>query len=88
MCGQNGILVLFLTLEEMLSTFNCWDAVGRRPLAFWSPGGGPATSCLCRRLSKIMSESDPGTFQTTASALALGVSEVLCATFKSRVLVS
>ena len=88
MSGQNGILVLFLTLEEMLSALTVGDVVGWLPLAFWSPGGVVATSCLCRRLSKIMSESDPGTFQTTASALALGASEVLCATFKSRVLVS
>ena len=36
-----------------------------------------------------MSQSDPSTFQTTASALAPGASEVLCAIyFKSRVLVS
>ena len=43
-----------------------------------SPGGSP----------RSLNGSDPDTFQTAASALGLGASEVLCAPFKSGVFVS
>ena len=41
MLEQNGILVLFLTLEEMLFAFNCWGCCWLTTTIFlvprWSP---------------------------------------------------
>ena len=72
-------------------TCQCWCQLSRRRFQKWPPpvshyprasqlppvslGGSP----------RALSESDSGAFQTTASALGLGVCEIFCTPFKSGV---
>ena len=59
------------------------------PQASTSLGCAPVASCLCRRLSlRSAGESDPVSFQITASALGLGACKLLWVPFKKGIAIS